>query len=118
MTFFNIDDQAHSHPKFRKAGLAAVGLWTMAGSWSQAHKQEGFVPDWFVISWPRGTKLATELVHAGLWDRGQRDALAGYQFHDWLDIHATADEIELQRQKSRERQRARRKRLANGGETG
>lgn len=112
MPFFNVDDQFHSHPKPRRAGLAAVGLWTVAGSWSQAHKQEGFVPDWFIASWPQGKKLAAELVKAALWRVGDREGEAGHWFHDWLDIHYTADEIEAQRQKNRERQRARRKRLS------
>lgn len=111
MPFFNVDDQAHSHPKFRKAGLAAVGLWSMAGSWSQAHKQEGFVPEWFVASWPSGKRLAAALVSAELWVAGDRDDESGWWFHDWLDIHQTADEIEQQRMKNRERQRERRRRL-------
>lgn len=111
MPFFNVDDQAHSHPKFRRAGLAAVGLWTLAGSWSQAHKQQGFVPSWFVAPWPNGRRLAAALVSARLWVVGERDGEEGWWFHDWLDIHQTADEIEQQRRKNRERQRARRARL-------
>ena len=118
MTFFNVDDQARSHPKFRRAGLEAVGLWTMAGSWSQAHKQQGFVPDWLVTSWPHGKRLATALVTSGLWLSGEREGESGWWFHDWLDIHQTADEIEAQREKNRERQRARRARLRGVQEEG
>lgn len=115
MPFFNVDDHAHSHPKFRRAGLPAVGLWAMAGSWARAHKQDGFVPDWFVITWPNGKKLAAALVSAGLWDRAQHDGEEGFQFHDWLDIHDTRDEVEEQRMKNRERQRKRRQKLRETG---
>lgn len=113
MPFFNVDDQFHSHPKTRKAGLAAIGLWTVAGSWSQAYKQQGFVPDYEVAAWPQGKRLAAQLVRAGLWTAGTNDEdEEGWWFHDWLDIHQTADEIEKQRQKWRERQKARRQKLA------
>lgn len=117
MPFFLVDDQFHSHPKPRKAGLAAVGLWTAAGSWSQAHKQEGFVPEWYVTSWPSGKRLARQLVTSCLWLAGEKDGEPGWWFHDWLDIHPTADEIERTREKARERQRKRRAMLRGDGET-
>lgn len=112
MPFFLVDDQFHSHPKTRKAGLEALGLWTVAGSWSQAYKQEGFVPAYEVAAWPKGKRLAQQLVDAGLWSAGTNDdAEPGWYFHDWLDIHPTADEIEKQREKARDRQRKRRAKL-------
>lgn len=112
MPFFNVDDQFHSHPKARKAGLAAIGLWTVAGAWSQAYKQQGFVPEYEVATWPQGKRLASQLVRAGLWAEGTNDdGEEGWWFHDWLDIHQTADEIEKQREKWRKRQRERRQRL-------
>lgn len=113
MAFFNVDDQFHSHPKTRRAGLGAIGLWTVAGSWSQAYKQQGFVPAYEVAAWPQGKRLAAQLVGAGLWVEGMNeDAEPGWWFHDWLDIHQTADEIEQQREKWRKRQKARRQKLA------
>lgn len=115
MPYFNVDDHAHSHPKFRRAGLAAVGLWTMAGSWARAHKQDGFVPDWYVATWPSGKKLAAALVSAGLWLPAESGDEKGWSFHDWLDIHDEGDEVERQRRQSRERQRARRARLREAG---
>lgn len=121
MPFFNVDDQFHSHPKARKAGLAAIGLWTVAGAWSQAYKQQGFVPQYEVAAWPQGKQLANRLVHAGLWTEGEKEGEPGWWFHDWLDIHQTADEIEKQRQKWRDRQKKRRQALAEmqdkGGES-
>lgn len=119
MAFFNVDDQFHSHPKTRRAGLAAIGLWTVAGSWSQAYKQQGFVPAYEVSAWPQGKRLAAQLVAAGLWDVAtSEDGEPGWRFHDWLDIHQTADEIEQQREKWRKRQKARRQKLAEMQEKG
>lgn len=110
MTFFNVDDQFHSHPKRRTAGWAAIGLWTTAGSWCRAYKRDGFVPADLVDEW-KAKRYAEQLVKAGLWfvsvDRGE----PGYQFHDWLDVNNTSEEVEKQREKARERQRARRQKL-------
>ena len=106
MPFFNVDDQFHGHPKRRKAGWAAIGLWTAAGSWCRAYKQDGFVPNDLIEEW-HAKKLATQLVAADLWS----PVPGGYQFHDWLDIQTPSDEVEKQREKARERQRSRRKKL-------
>lgn len=119
MAFFSVDDGAHGHPKHRAAGLAAVGLWTLAGSYCRAYKLDGQIPGWYVTSWPNGKRLAAALVDAGLWheaghkcdDCDQPDDKTGYIFHDWLDIHEGASEIERQREAGRERQRRRRQRL-------
>jgi hypothetical protein len=62
MSWFRVDDTLAAHPKTRRAGLAAMGLWTVAGSWSSQQLTEGFVPDWFVATWPQGKKLAAQLV--------------------------------------------------------
>lgn len=80
MTWFKVDDSLHSHPKQTAASLAAIGLWTVAGSWSANHLTDGFVPDHQIPSLSRGqVELAKELVSAGLWRR----AKGGYQFHEW-----------------------------------
>lgn len=110
MPFFNVDDQFHSHPKRRKAGWAAIGLWTTAGSWCRAYKHDGFVPLAMVEEW-RAKKQAAQLVVAGLWHQAESEGEPGYLFHDWLDINTTSDEVERQREKARERQRKRRQKL-------
>ena len=92
MPFFRTDDQMHGHPKARRAGLSALGLWDMSGSHSMAYKTDGFVPEWFVASWRGGTN----------------------QFHDWHDYQPSADEIERDRERARERQRESRRRLREG----
>lgn len=78
--WFKVSDDLHSHPKAMAAGTAAVGLWTLAGSWSSANAKGGFVPDYVL---PRlsedSTALARKLVAAGLWVRVKN----GYRFHEW-----------------------------------
>lgn len=118
MPFFRTDDQMHGHPKARRAGLAAVGLWDMSGSHSMAYKTDGFVPEWFVTSWPGGRKAAETLVSVGLWHTATRDGEDGYQFHDWLDYQPSADEIERDRERARHRQRESRRRLREGKKDG
>jgi len=117
MPYFYVDDHAHSHPKFRRAGLEAVGLWTMAGSWARAHKQDGFVPEWFVATWPKGMRLAAALVVSELWSPATQGGEDGWTYHDWLDIHDGSDQVEQQRVKNRERQRKRRAALRAGGDS-
>lgn len=105
MPHFKVDDMMHSHPKARRAGLAALGLWTVAGSYCMAYKSDGFVPTWFVAGWPKGPQLAAQLVTAHLWQPSARGDELGWQFHDWADVQMTAVEIEAARDFSRERQR-------------
>ncbi|MGW6913745.1 mucin-2 [Kitasatospora sp. NPDC054939] len=66
MPWFKIDDKAHSHPKWLKAGNAAIGLFVRAGSYSAQHLTEGVVPA--VIAQLYGTApQAAKLVKVGLW---------------------------------------------------
>lgn len=114
MPYFRIDDQMHGHPKARRAGLAALGLWGMAGSHSMAYKTDGFVPSWFVALWKGGPRAAETLVAVGLWAEAERDGETGYQFHDWHDYQPSAEEIERDRERARQRQRESRRRLRDG----
>lgn len=114
MPWFKVDDALHSHPKARVAGLPAMGLWAIAGSYSMSYKTDGFVPTWFVTGWPQGRNLAARLIAAHLWEATED----GFQFHDWADFQPTAEEIEAEREKSRERQRARRQRIRAGRSAG
>jgi hypothetical protein len=80
MTWFKVDDSFHSHPKAMAVSLAALGLWTVAGSWSGDHGTDGVLPDHVVRALSRGeVGLADELIDAGLWRR----AKGGYRFHQW-----------------------------------
>lgn len=120
MPWFRMDDGFHSHPKAKRAGLAAVGLWSLAGTYSAAYKLGGFVPEWFVDGWPQGRKHARSLVEARLWSVSAKDSEPGWQFHDWDDFQPTVEEIERDREHARERQRRRRENLRKarmGGES-
>jgi hypothetical protein len=89
MSFFPVDDRFHSHPKAAAVSLAAIGLWTMAGSWARGHPSNGDVPGHVVTSLSRGaTELAEELVTVGLWRRTK----AGYRFHQWQQRNPTLSE--------------------------
>lgn len=101
MTWFKVDDTLGSHPKARAAGLAAMGLWVTAGAWSSQHLTEGFVPDWYVNSWPSGQKRAANLVQSGLWI----EAEAGFIFHQWEERNPSKEQVEAERAAARERQR-------------
>ena len=103
--WFKVDDTLHGHPKPRTAGLAAMGLWSLAGSYSCQYVTEGFVPDWFVTGWPSGKKHAAALVAADMWDVGEKDGQPGWWFHDWEHYQMTRDEIERDRALNRERQK-------------
>lgn len=118
MSWFKTDDTLHGHPKARRAGLASIGLWTLAGSHCMAYKTDGFVPEWFAHQFPQGRKLADELVRVGLWHNAIQEGEPGYQFHDWLDYQQSSDEIERDRERNRERQREYRERLRNRKQKG
>lgn len=111
MSWFPVDDGFHSHPKARKAGMEAIGLWTLAGSHCMNYLTDGFVADWWVKEKPRGATLAKRLVAAGLWRRGENDSEQGYWFHDWKPectkavVTAAREKARQRKQKQRESQR-------------
>lgn len=96
MPWFPVDDRFHSHPKAAAASLAALGLWTLAGSWANDHLTDGNVPEHMIPLLSRGaTGLADELVTVGLWRRTK----AGYRFHQWHERNATRSEVTAAREK-------------------
>jgi hypothetical protein len=110
MPWFPVDDSFHSHPKQMAASLAAIGLWSVAGSWSSKHLTDGFVPDHMVSSLSRGqVELAKELVTAGLWTRTR----GGYRFHQWH-----ADNDGSPRNQTRSEAIAKRSKMSSGGTLG
>lgn len=102
MAWFNADDKMHSHPKIRAAGLEAIGLWTVAGTYSTDYLTDGHVPQWFVDSWPRGKTLAGKLIKADLWVSTEE----GYQFRSWTEYQQTRDEVLEKKEAHAERMRA------------
>ena len=104
--WFKVDDTLHSHPKVRRAGAAAVGVWATAGSFCMAYKTDGFVPAYYIDGWGKtGITSARGLVECGLWEVAEKDGERGFQFHDWEDYQPSSDEIERDREQARDRQR-------------
>jgi len=66
MPWFKIDDSSHSHPKFVRAGNAALGLWVRCGAYSAQHLTEGQVPGDVARYYGTAPQIA-KLVKVGLW---------------------------------------------------
>lgn len=103
MPDFRVADTAPEHRKLRTAGLAAAGLWALAGAYAMRELTDGWVPEYWVTTWPAGKRQASTLVSVGLWRREKRDGLPGYSFHDWTGYQRPADKIHEDRRKGRER---------------
>lgn len=97
--WFKIDDKLHSHPKRHSAGLRAMGLWAMAGSWCGDQLTDGFVPQHMLAALGGKPADAKALVDAGLWDTRP----GGWQFRGWSDWNPSRAEVEAEREKNRER---------------
>jgi hypothetical protein len=106
VVWFKVDDRFHSHPKAIAAGPEAIGLWTIAGSWSVDHLTDGFISRETLpklLPNRNRTWLANRLVAAGLWEKVGD---AGWQFHDWGDDgrQKTSQQVRAERAAGRERQ--------------
>ena len=108
MTWFRVDDNLCGNKKPRRAGLPAMGLWTIAGSYSSQQGLGGFIPQWYVETWPSGVKLAAKLVEVGLWVPSEFDGDAGWEFHDWEQCNPSRAKVEQDRSAARKRMRVRR----------
>ncbi|WP_053612018.1 hypothetical protein [Streptomyces sp. XY533] len=112
MPWFKIDDKAHSHPKFLRAGNAALGLWLRCGSYSAQHITEGHVPA--VVAQLYGSApQAAKLVKAGLWHEHGHDCsrcpdppAGDYMIHDFLEDgrNTSRAKHEAEKKKARDRQ--------------
>lgn len=102
MAWFNADDKMHSHPKPRKAGLEAMGLWLVCGTYCTDYLTDGLVPAWYVDSWPKGKQLAQKLIKAGFWTPTEED----YRFLSWDEYQRTKKQVEEDKAKARERKAA------------
>lgn len=76
-----------------------MGLWSVSGAYAAQYLTGGYVPDWYVQSWPSGKRLAGCLVAAGLWVVAD----GGWQFHQWEERQPTKEHVEAERVKTRER---------------
>lgn len=105
MSWFKVDDKLHSSQKLlripRRYRLAALGLWTISGSWSADQLTDGKVPDYMVEEWGATKALVDWLVKVDLWiptDEGTR-------FKNWGEYQPTKADVENERAKNREKLR-------------
>lgn len=95
MAWFKVDDGLHEHPKAHRAGVEAIGLWTLAGSYSGDNLTDGFVPRRVLSRWVsdrKAAKLADVLLEVGLWRRAEKNGESGYVFHEWDERNPTRAE--------------------------
>lgn len=77
-----------------------MGLWVVAGAYASQYLTDGFVPEWYVDSWPSGRKLAQRLEAADLWVHVE----GGWAYHQWQERQPTKEQVEADRKATRARQ--------------
>jgi uncharacterized Zn finger protein (UPF0148 family) len=105
VAWFKVDDGFHASRKLLKIGkrsrFAAVGLWTVAGSWAADQLTDGNVPDYMLTEWGAPPAAPASLVDAGLWERTHD----GYLFCNWHEYQPSKQDVDAERAASRERMR-------------
>lgn len=102
MPWFKVDDAFHGHPKVMELSPAAVGVWTLAGSWCANYLTDGEIKLPIVRRLGGDDEMVQELVDAGLWiDNG-----GTYQFKDWDEYQPLKDEVMAERNAARDRMKA------------
>lgn len=108
MPWFNVDDGfANSRPVLRiprRYRCAALGLWTLAGSWSAKELTDGLIPDHAIEEFASSPAMAEQLVRAGLWRRVE----GGWQFENWAKYQKTKEQVYAFRAAEAERKRRQR----------
>ncbi|WP_060887637.1 hypothetical protein [Streptomyces caniscabiei] len=110
MPWFALDDGFDSHPKVRKAGNAAVGLFVRLGVHATKHLTEGHLDADIVRDYgtPATVRklISVGMLHASGHDckRCEQPAEDGYVIHDYLDYNKSRAQIEAAREHARKRQ--------------
>lgn len=102
MPWFKVDDGFHGHPKVMPLSTAAVGIWTLTGSWCAQYLTDGVVHANIVRRFGGTSENVRELVDAALWIDNGDDT---YQFKDWEDYQPVKADVEAERAAARERMR-------------
>jgi hypothetical protein len=111
MTWFKVDDGLHAHRKAVRAGVPAMGLWVLAGSWSADQLTDGWVPDYIAARLdPDYAEHARSLVASGLWTPGESDGDTGWWFHQWAEQQPSREQVLAERKAAADRQRRARER--------
>jgi hypothetical protein len=116
MPWFAIDDGFTTHPKVRKAGNAAAGLFCRLGAHCSKHLTDGLVDG--VMARELGTAAQLrKLITVGLLhddshrcDRCPQPEPGGYVLHDYLDYNRSRKQIDAARDAGRKRQQKGRER--------
>jgi len=111
VTWFRVDDGFYDHPKVLDAGVAAIGLWTLAGAYCARHLTDGVITDRQIRAIGGTRKQAAKLVEVGLWscDESRADASPSarrYFFNDWREYQPSRADVTTRRQDDAERKRA------------
>lgn len=125
MAWFKVDDRfASSKPVLRiprRYRAAAVGLWTLAGTWSAQEELDGFVPDYMLDQLSGTEALARTLVSVGLWEvvvtsstdphqlleaSSTDPGVPGWRFRNWGKYQPTKVELDAGRERERIRKAA------------
>lgn len=105
MPWGRLDDGLYDHPKLGDLGrskLPAVGLWTLAISWSNRRLTDGFVPTERIAMLGGTRSIAETLVTAGMFDHAE----GGYTIHDFLEFNESRETVEIRREHDRKRKRS------------
>lgn len=115
MAWFKVDDGLHASRKLlsipRTVRLPALGLWTMAGSWSAHEELDGFIPSFMLKEWGGTPRLVRALVESGLWVPVED----GAKFHNWAKYQPTRAVLDAKRESERVRKAEYRERQRDGG---
>lgn len=124
MPWFKVDDTAHSHPKLRKAGTAAAGLWMFGGSYAAQYLTDGVIHAHFVASTGTPVQVA-KLVRLGLWHpaghacpRCPQPAEGDYVMHDYLVYNFSRTRVLADRERAAEKKRKQRAGQENASGSG
>ena len=118
MAWFAVDDGFDNHPKIRKAGNAAAGLFCRLGAYSTRHNTEGVIPGPVARDYGTSAQLRKltdlSMLHTGDHDCGRciQPDKGDYVIHDFLEYNRSKQEVTAAREAGAERQRRRRARLA------
>ncbi|GAA2686252.1 hypothetical protein GCM10010400_58200 [Streptomyces aculeolatus] len=116
MTWFKVDDTAHSHPKILAATNAAVGLWLRCGAYAAQHLTDGIVPGPVAAMYGTAPQIK-KLVRVGLWHphghtclRCPQPSDGDFQMHDYLAYNPSRADVVAGRERAAEKKRKQRHR--------
>lgn len=118
MAWFAVDDGFDTHPKIRKAGNPAAGLFVRLGTYAARHLTDGHIPGIVARDYGTAAQLR-KLTEAGMLhsqphtcDRCEQPAKGDYVMHDYLEYNRSRKQIEAARENGRKRQQKGRARQA------